>query len=69
MEKTYKSSSWEKTFSGTRTQAIKGALEYLKTFPVLNGRYTWRAEDESGFTIQAFFGQATLAFKWNAARK
>lgn len=68
--KTYKSSSWDKEFTGTRTECIKDAILFIKSLgghPV-DARYSWRADDDSGFTLQIKSGQVSCVNKWNASR-
>lgn len=71
--KTYRSSSFAFEFTGTRSDAIKKCVEHLaKVKDISIGRYTWRADDDSGFTIRVYddYGikRVELYFKWNATR-
>lgn len=81
--KTFKSNSFANEYKGYRIDAIRWAINLL-TRLIADGtvatpnRYTWRAEDESGFTIQVYntaiadhYPQqlaVKCAYKWNAAR-
>ncbi len=72
----YKSSSFVVEFTGSRADAIKAACDYVRSLVQsdraahLGRRYTWRSEDECGFSIQvaAVTGYVSIAQKWNAAR-
>lgn len=69
--KIYKSASFTRTFeTNTRNYAITLAIAFLKTVDGVKGnRFTWRAEDESGFTVKVELGgEVKLMHKWNAAR-
>lgn len=75
--KTFDSASFDYPVSGNRTEAIRQAINFLtrliKTSDVTpHARYTWRASDESGFTIQIKETTggyvAVCVNKWNAAR-
>lgn len=57
--KTFKSASWDREFTGTRSEAIKEVRMFLlqKLNEGLSGaklRYTWRADDDSGFTFECY---------------
>lgn len=75
--KVFQSSSFFKIFSGTRASAIVAAIHFLNEL-IANSeaephaRYTWRADDESGFTIQIKETTggyvAVCVSKWNATR-
>lgn len=74
-KKLYTSASIDFTFEGTRAEAIKACIAYLANRESVkagcfSGRFTWRADDESGFTlkIDAVNFTVTCAQKWNAAR-
>lgn len=75
MKKVYKSNIFARTFEGTRTEAIKAAIEYFKAvWPTFGEeeikRYTWRADDDSGFTVTCTPKSNTVycSHKWNANR-
>ena len=66
----FKSSSVAVEFVGTRTEAMDEAIEYCKKLPFSTEtrRYTWRADNGSGFTIVKKKDVTEVANKWNAAR-
>lgn len=74
--KTFKSSSFAVEFKGTRAIAISAAREYLSrlitdgTIRSPEHRYTWRADDGSGFTLAltSLTLSIYVSHKWNAAR-
>lgn len=75
MSKVYKSASFTFEASGTRAEAIKACIDYLANLESVKagcfcGRFTWRAADESGFTIRidACNFSVSCVSKWNAAR-
>ena len=68
--KTYKSASWDKEFTGSRSECIKDAILFIKGLgghPV-DARYAWRADDGSGFNIEIKGGNVSCVGKWNATR-
>ncbi len=80
MKKIYKSSSFARTFDGTRQEAITAACAYFaKVFDTFGEedakRYNWRADDGSGFTITCtprkklkMPTRIECTSRWNAAR-
>lgn len=65
------------SLEGTRAEAIRMAINFLaegiqRNLVKYGSRYTWRAEDESGFTIQikgpSVQWVAVCVSKWNATR-
>lgn len=74
--KSWNSSSYSREFYGNRKYAIEQVIAYftklLATSDIQPGRYTFRADDESGFTVRVYsttdgFAVECVA-KWNAAR-
>lgn len=74
MNKVYKSSSLAFEATGSRSEAIRQCLDYLKNNDGVKnqgftGRFTWRSDDESGFTIAVYSPfNIVVTLKWNAAR-
>lgn len=77
---TYDSASFDYPISGTRKYAIESALKFLtqkikdnSSLVIVGHRFTWRAADDSGFTIAIKdngmgFAIPVLAHKWNKSR-
>lgn len=73
MSKTYRSASLELIAVGTRAEAIKKVIGHMEKKDSVRsgsfyGRFTFRADDDSGFTISIFNGSVKCVLKWNASR-
>lgn len=71
--KTYTSASWSQSFTTrTRSTAIEEAITFLKTktnTPDVKGKtFTWRAHDDSGFTLAvSAAGEVSVQKRYNPA--
>lgn len=72
---TYTSAYWMFKHTGTRASAIEACIKFLTETGINgldSGRFTWRAEDGSGFTIAVTVNitgvYAELSHKWNKSR-
>lgn len=74
-----KSNNFGRTFTGSRTDAIEQVKDYFYSLIAVSGiepgRYNFRADDESGFTIRVYNDNSSptgfavqCVAKWNAAR-
>lgn len=73
--KTFQSASFDFPITASRKEAINKAKWFLNSIMgnanlQPGQRFTWRADDESGFTLTITKGLfAACVNKWNAARK